>query len=139
MGRRCLVRVSDVRRTSDSISAFNASQAHASKPGFQKPWLLREFDQIQFYEVDQAEFDKCYEDFKTGRFVFEVEETKFDPLAYKQFLDSIASETREFVKRRNAAGKLCGQEENRLLKDWRAEQASREEVEGMEDEIAGGG
>ncbi len=99
---------------------------------------MREFDQIQFYEVDQAEFDKCYEDFKTGRFVFEVEETIFDPQAYKKFLDSIASETEDFVKRRNAAGALCGQEENLLLKDWHAKQAIKEELEGEEDEIAGG-
>jgi hypothetical protein len=99
---------------------------------------MREFDQIQFYEVDQAEFDKCYEDFKTGRFAFEVKETTFDPLAYKSFLDSIASETQEFVQRRNECVKKSGEEENRLLAEWRAKQAIRDEVEGDEDEIAGG-
>ena len=88
---------------------------------------MREFDQIQFYEVDQAGFDRCYEDFKTGRFHFQVEETSFDPAAYKVFLDSIADETRAFIVKRNAANLASGEEETRLLKRWHAEQAEQDQ------------
>jgi hypothetical protein len=97
---------------------------------------LREFDQIQFYEVDQAEFDRCYEDFKTGRFCFEVEETTFDPAAYKVFLDSIEQETKEFVARRNAANLVSGDEETRLLEAWHAEQAERGADDRSGDDVA---
>jgi urea carboxylase len=121
-----------------SFNVSHALQAYASKPGFELPWLMREFDQIQFYEVDQEEFDKCYEDFKTGRFAFEVKETTFDLVAYKEFLDSIASETEEFVKRRNTAGKKSGEEENELLAEWNAKRAILEAEEGQDEEIAGG-
>lgn len=121
-----------------SLAAWDA---YANKPGFTKPWLLREFDQIQFYEVDQAGFDRCYEEFKTGRFEFEVEETEFDPAAYKLFLDSIAEETQEFVLKRNAANMASGEDETRLLEQWHAERAklakddhSSEEATGQADD-----
>lgn len=97
---------------------------------------MREFDQIQFYEVDQAEFDRCYEDFKTGRFRFEVEETTFDPAAYKVFLDSIEEETKEFVARRNAANLVSGEEETGLLEVWHAERAERDGDDRSGDDVA---
>ncbi|WRT67558.1 uncharacterized protein IL334_004530 [Kwoniella shivajii] len=96
---------------------------HAAKPQFEHPWLLREFDQIQFYEVSQEEFDECFEAFKTGRMTFEIEETTFDPVAYGRFLDSISAETEEFVKKRNLASEAATEEENRLVHAWREKQA----------------
>ncbi|KAJ9102817.1 hypothetical protein QFC20_004924 [Naganishia adeliensis] len=109
-----------------SLAAWDA---YAVKPGFVKPWLLKDFDQVQFYEVDQAGFDKCYEDFKTGRFEFEVEETMFDPAAHQKFLDSIRDETEKFMVERNAAGKAEGERENGLLQEWR----DRKTAEAAED------
>ncbi|WVR06187.1 urea carboxylase [Kwoniella sp. DSM 27419] len=96
--------------------------AYASKPHFEHPWLLREFDQIQFYEVDQVEFDDYYEKFKTGRLTFDIEETTFDPASYAKFLNSVKAETEEHVKRRTAATKAATQEEGRLLDAWREKQ-----------------
>lgn len=106
------------------LSLIIPFQAYAVKPGFDKPWLLNNFDQVQFYEVDQAGFDKCYEDFKTGRFQFEVEETMFDPATHQAFLDSIQPETQQFMIERNAAGKAEGERENILLQEWRDRQAA---------------
>ncbi|KAK4689029.1 urea carboxylase, partial [Tremellales sp. Uapishka_1] len=113
-----------------SLSTWDA---HAAKPQFEQPWLLREFDQIQFYEVNQEQFDDCYERFKTGRFTFEIEETTFDPVSYGRFLDSIAAETEEFVMNRNKAGRAATVKENRLLQVWREAQSQREEEEGDDD------
>jgi hypothetical protein len=107
-------------------------QPHASKPQFDNPWLLREFDQIQFYEVDQAGFDKCYEEFKTGRWRFEIEETIFDPVAYGGFLESIKDETESFLKGRLEASAAVTAEENLLLKAWRETQ-SQKAVEEVDD------
>lgn len=94
-------------------------QAYASKPQFDQPWLLKEFDQIQFYEVDQAEFDTLLEQFKTGRYTLTHEDTVFEPKSYSAFLDSIADETAQFVARRNAAGKAVTSQERELLAAWR--------------------
>ncbi|KAJ9104963.1 hypothetical protein QFC19_003760 [Naganishia cerealis] len=106
-----------------------AWDAYAVKPGFEKPWLLNDFDQVQFYEVDQAGFDKCYEEFKTGRFHFEVQHTTFDPAAHKVFLQSIEEETKKFTIKRNAAGKAEGERENALLSAWREKKAAEDEKE----------
>ncbi|OCF62234.1 urea carboxylase [Kwoniella mangroviensis CBS 10435] len=106
---------------------------HAAKPGFDHPWLLREFDQIQFYEVTSDEFDEVYEQFKTGRLDFDVEETTFDPASYEKFIASIADEAAEFVKNRNLATKAATQEENRLVQVWREKQAQNTAEGGEED------
>lgn len=75
--------------------------------------------------------------FKTGRYEFDYEETTFDPVSYKQFLDSIKEETEAFVTKRNAAGKALGEEENRMLAEWRAKQVEGKD-ETMDDEGSGG-
>lgn len=64
---------------------------HRHTPNFEqgKPWLLRFFDQIQFYPVSQEELLQMREDFPRGDFVVEVEETTFSLGAYLEWLDSI--------------------------------------------------
>ncbi|WP_411675144.1 5-oxoprolinase/urea amidolyase family protein [Cohnella faecalis] len=57
------------------------------KPG--QPWLLRFFDQIQFYSVDADELLVLREDFLRGRYEADITETTFDLGDYLQFLDSI--------------------------------------------------
>ncbi len=59
-----------------------------------KPWLLRFFDQIRFYEVGPKELLKFREDFPRGRFKLRVEEQTFRLRDYQQFLrDNAASIT----------------------------------------------
>ncbi|OCF41469.1 urea carboxylase [Kwoniella heveanensis CBS 569] len=106
--------------------------AYASKPQFEHPWLLREFDQVQFFEVDQEEFDDYYERFKTGRLHFDVQETTFDPAAYAKFVKSVEGETEAFVKKRNEATTLAMEEERQLLAAWREKQAKAAEELGEE-------
>ncbi|WVQ81557.1 urea carboxylase [Cryptococcus sp. DSM 104549] len=101
--------------------------AYASKPSFTTPWLLREFDQIQFYTVSQEEFAKHLEAFQTGRWTFDIEETMFDPEAYAHFLEEIKDETEAFKRKRNEAGKKMTEVERGLLEEWREEK--RKEVE----------
>jgi urea carboxylase len=67
------------------------------EPG--KPWLLRFFDQIQFYPVEADELLKLREDFLRGRFEADITETTFDLGEYLQFLASIKESTEAFRKR----------------------------------------
>lgn len=64
---------------------------HRHTPNFEqgKPWLLRFFDQIQFFPVSQEELLQMREDFPRGDFVVEVEETTFSLGAYLEWVDSI--------------------------------------------------
>lgn len=60
-----------------------------------KPWLLRFFDEIRFYEVSEAELSALRADFIAGRATLKIEESVFDLRAYNRFLrdeaDSIAA------------------------------------------------
>jgi urea carboxylase len=94
---------------------------------------LREFDQVHFYTVDQAEFDDITERFKTGRYTLEYEETTFDPQAHADFLASVKDEAADFVQRRNAATKQITREERDLLAKWREGQVTEDAA------ILGGG
>ncbi|MGE8523686.1 MAG: urea carboxylase [Acinetobacter pseudolwoffii] len=51
-----------------------------------KPWLLRFFDQIKFYEVSETELMQMREDFKAGRLKLRIEEGVLNLKEYNDFL-----------------------------------------------------
>ena len=59
---------------------------HRQTAEFPQPWLLRFFDQIQFYEVDEAELAQIREGFPLGHFPIDIEETEFSLVDYQAFL-----------------------------------------------------
>jgi len=65
-----------------------------------KPWLLRNFDQVRFYEVSEEELEGLRLDFATGRMELMVEESVFDMHAYNAFVESVADEVQEMKDRR---------------------------------------
>ena len=80
-----------------TIQMWNRLRPTASfKPG--KPWLLRFFDQIQFYPVGAEELLKLREYFLRGRFEADITETTFNLSEYLQFLASIEESTEAFRK-----------------------------------------
>jgi len=53
---------------------------------FTQPWLLRFFDQIQFYPVSEAELLDARAAFPHGRYPIRIEETEFSYAEYAAFL-----------------------------------------------------
>ncbi len=72
-------------------------------PDFPQPWLLRHFDQIQFYPVSAEELVQLREDFPSGKFQLDVRETTFRLGDYRKFLTDIAPESAAFKSRQQAA------------------------------------
>ena len=68
-----------------------------------KPWLLRFFDQIRFFEVSAQELEEWRRDFPTGRRSIEVEHSEFRLADYRAFLRANACEIEEFQNTRQAA------------------------------------
>ncbi len=68
-----------------------------------KPWLLRFFDQIRFYEVSARELLKIREDFPLGRFKLRVEEETFRLRDYQKFLSDHATSIGTFKTRQQQA------------------------------------
>ncbi|MBR8303873.1 urea carboxylase [Burkholderia dolosa] len=73
----------------------------AFEPG--KPWLLRFFDEIRFYEVDDAELVALRADFIAGRAALKIEESVFDLGAYNRFLHDEAESIAAFKATQQAA------------------------------------
>ncbi len=70
---------------------------------FQKPWLLRFFDQIRFYPVSAEELLQLREDFPRGRMKLRVEEKMFQLAEYRKFLAEIAEDSARFKTKQQAA------------------------------------
>lgn len=51
-----------------------------------KPWLLRFFDQVKFYEVSETELLQMREDFKAGRLQLRIEDGVLNLKEYNEFL-----------------------------------------------------
>jgi urea carboxylase len=68
-----------------------------------KPWLLRFFDQIQFYPVSAEQLLRHREDFLDGKFNLAIEEETFRLRDYHAFLSRIAPEAAKFKAEQQAA------------------------------------
>ena len=76
---------------------------HRQTAEFAKPWLLRFFDQIQFYEVDEVELARIREDFPLGHFPIEIEETEFNLVDYQAFLQEHSASIARFKQAQQSA------------------------------------
>lgn len=63
---------------------------------FAKPWLLRFFDQIRFYPVEEQELIHIRQQFPIGNYPIRIEETEFSLSEYKAFLQDHAGEISQF-------------------------------------------
>lgn len=70
---------------------------------FSKPWLLRFFDQIRFYEVSHEELQRIRRDFPKGDYPLRISEGSFKLSDYNAFLASEQQSIRAFTERREAA------------------------------------
>ncbi len=68
-----------------------------------RPWLLRFFDQVRFYPVEEAELTELRLAFREGRHEVPIAEEVFDLGAHNAFLASIAPELASFRARQKAA------------------------------------
>lgn len=67
---------------------------------FSKPWLLRFFDQIHFYEVSAEELAEFRRDFPKGQANLRIEETEFSLSDYQVWLDDNSESIGEFTASR---------------------------------------
>jgi len=85
-----------------TIQMWNAwRETSCFQPG--KPWLLRFFDQIRFYEVSAEELLQMRDDFPRDRYTPRIEDTVFSMREYREHLAAVAEETSVFKARREAA------------------------------------
>ena len=76
---------------------------YRSKRPFEKPWLLRGFDQLRFFEVEHEELLEMRRDFPLGRVPLTIEETEFGLAEHEAFLEREASGIEQFRERQQSA------------------------------------
>jgi urea carboxylase len=90
-----------------------------------EPWLLRFFDQVRFYPVDEAELTRLRDDFREGRATIKVEEEDFDLGSYHAFLEREKASIDSFKSRQQAA----------FEKEVALWQASESQVAAIEEDV----
>jgi urea carboxylase len=68
-----------------------------------KPWLLRFFDQVSFYPVNERELTEQRDAFRMGRYPIRIEENIFDYRAHRRFLSDEASSIAAFREHQKTA------------------------------------
>jgi urea carboxylase len=68
-----------------------------------RPWLLRFFDQIRFFPVSEAELSGIREDFPAGRYSLRTENSSFNLRRYRELLRREAPSIQAFKQRQQAA------------------------------------
>ena len=87
-----------------------------------EPWLLRFFDQVRFYPVDEEELTRLREDFRQGRATIRIEEEVFDLGAYHAFLEHEAESIADFSARQKVAFE-------KEVSRWQAEEVLSAEID----------
>jgi len=77
------------------------TRAGPFEPG--KPWLLRNFDQVRYYEVSEDELERMRTDFANGRLELEIEEVEFDMAEYNAMMADAAIEVAAMKEVQRAA------------------------------------
>ncbi len=72
-------------------------------PDFEKPWLLRFFDQLRFYPVSAEELLRLREEVPRGRHKLEIEDQVFRFSDYEAFLEAHSEEIDAFQSKQRAA------------------------------------
>jgi len=70
---------------------------------FTKPWLLRFFDQVRFYEVNAEELLEARANFPKGRYSIKIEETTFRLQDYHAFIEQHRASIDVFTTQRQQA------------------------------------
>jgi urea carboxylase len=70
---------------------------------FDRPWLLRFFDQIRFFPVSATELEEWRRDFPLGKRTLRIETERFRLADYRRFLREEQASIRGFESRRQQA------------------------------------
>jgi urea carboxylase len=115
---------------------------------FTKPWLLRFFDQIRFYEVSADELLEARENFPKGRYSIKIEQTTFSLHDYHEFIANNQQSIHAFTKQREqafneelqrwiASGQINFESEQHLTSEAGEEEAIPENCVAIDSPVAG--
>lgn len=102
------------------------SRLNINKEG--EPWFFNNFDQIVYYEVDEAKLNELNNQLITGKYELESENVEFDFGEYVDFLKRIEEETNSLNALKTEATLKLVQEEELSMNKWLGEIEAAKEV-----------
>ncbi|KAI0192052.1 urea carboxylase [Xylaria flabelliformis] len=103
-----------------------------TKPGFtaEKPWLLKPFDKVRFFEVSVEEYDSLARDYFAGRYKWQISSSTLDIQEAFETMKRAQTDPNiiEFKRRQSEALREQEAIENSLYAEWAAEMALNEAV-----------
>jgi urea carboxylase len=99
---------------------------YAQKPGFDNPWIFRDFDILTFYQVSEQELDSLLGQFRAGKFTFEYEDVEFDMADHNRLLHDTAEEVKKIRAHQAAAQEEMTRAENLSFERWQREKSDNQ-------------
>lgn len=103
-----------------------------------KPWLFRDFDLIEFYQVSEPKLNELLLLFQAGLYEFKWEETEFDMADHNKLLEDTAEEVKTIRAEQAKAQEEMTAAESESLAKWREEKAQGKVDEGALDALLSG-
>ncbi|KAK3178562.1 hypothetical protein OEA41_000699 [Lepraria neglecta] len=89
-----------------------------------RPWLFEDFDQLTYYEVDEAEYERQLALFHSGRYEYQIEETVFDMAEHNKLLEDTKDEVAAIRQKQKRAQDEMQKLEDELMAKWTEEKAA---------------
>lgn len=87
-----------------------------------KPWFFDNFDQIEYYEVDETELNNLNTKLLSGKLSIGFDEVELDVGHYMKFLKDIESNTKALNRQKAICSNVLVKEEAQSMKAWAREQ-----------------
>lgn len=99
---------------------------YAQKPGFNKPWIFRDFDILTYYQVSEQELDRLLGLFRAGKFSFKYEDIEFDMADHNRLLQATTDEVNKIRAKQAKAQEKMTKAENESFERWQKEKAEQQ-------------
>ncbi|KAJ4352812.1 hypothetical protein N0V95_003920 [Ascochyta clinopodiicola] len=99
---------------------------YAQKPGFEKPWIFKDFDILTYYQVSEQELDDLLAKFRAGKFTFEYEDVEFDMADHNKMLKDSAEEVKKIRADQAKAQEEMTRAENESFERWQREKTENQ-------------
>ncbi|KAL2057299.1 hypothetical protein ABVK25_002352 [Lepraria finkii] len=89
-----------------------------------RPWLFEDFDQLTYYEVDEAEYERQLALFHSGCYEYQIEETVLDMAEHNKLLEDTKDEVAAIRQKQKRAQDEMQELDDELIAKWTEKKAA---------------
>lgn len=89
-----------------------------------RPWLFEDFDQLTYYEVDEAKYERQQALFHGGCYEYQIEETVLDMAEHNKLLEDTKDEVAAIRQKQKRAQDEMQELDDKLIAKWTEKKAA---------------